>query len=325
MTECQYCGRLLKRVQIWNHGKYCSRQCFAKSHFGEKIEWNGVQIRPGKALDVLKLCNAGMKPHEACRTVGAHKNVIRRLKLIPGAAEILANYVCLICGEKLPLPMSRKYCSKKCAQRAKYNRELAAAGKERRPIDERREIVVDLYRRGLEPSLISSHIGVSKEKVKNWIYYSGVKKPSKICPEIMAIRPLRYQLDGSNTAYEWVKYLEDAVDTVDYSGVVLLVCETLFGSGAPGRYASIVTEQFISHVVDANVRVAFCNILKNAITTIEWRGENFHMTRTIKSSGTFVWPGEEKGAFVMVSAGAFEHLISYKKYDTLYDKFADYP
>ena len=61
------------------------------------------------------------------------------------------------------------------------------------------------------------------------------------------------------------------------------------------------------------MRVAFCNILKNAITTIEWRGENFHLTRTFKTSGTFVWPDEELGRSIQVTKAEFEYLISLKK------------
>jgi len=37
------------------HTKYCSAQCYADSRFGEKVELNGVWIRPGKALEVFIL------------------------------------------------------------------------------------------------------------------------------------------------------------------------------------------------------------------------------------------------------------------------------
>jgi len=77
----------------------------------------------------------------------------------------------------------------------------------------------------------------------------------------------------------------------------------------------IIPEQFLHHTHGANVCIAFCNILKNAITTIEWREDNFHLTRTIKPHGTFAWPRENLGECTVISSGAFEHLLSHKKYE----------
>ena len=116
MQKCQYCGKELSKQQVWNNKKYCSVKCFADSRFGEKVEWNGVWIRPGKALEVLKLCCAGMAPEQACQTAGADRSAIRRLKRISGAAELLSKRACPVCGKDLHPPLNRKYCIKNATE-----------------------------------------------------------------------------------------------------------------------------------------------------------------------------------------------------------------
>jgi len=313
MRKCERCGKELNKQQVWNHRKYCSRQCFAESYYGEKIEWNGVQIRPGKALEVLKLCFAGMTPKAACQAVGAHESVVRRLMELPGAMEILSKRSCPICGGSLPMPLHRKYCSDKCNRRAKYVRQIAAEGREGRQVDERRDIVIDLYRRGFKPAIIVQNVGVTKNQVKRWIFRSGVRKADRMPSSVITLRPLRHRLDAAKTADEWTEILRNSASATEKSDTVILVCARLHGSGAPGRYIGIATEQFWHESFYDGVCVAFCNILKNAITTIEWRGENFHLTRTFKTSGTFVWPDEQLGKSIQVTRAEFEHLISLKK------------
>jgi len=51
----------------------------------------------------------------------------------------------------------------------------------------------------------------------------------------------------------------------------------------------------------------------STITTIEWRGGHFYLTRTLKLSGTFPWPRADLGNFVNVSEQAFLYLIAYQK------------
>jgi len=315
MSVCQRCGKALSEEQIKKHRKYCCRVCFEQQYFGEKNEWNGIQIRPGKGLEVLKLCHAGMTPREAYQAVGTHGSVVQRLMQIPGTDAILPKHVCAICGEELPLPLNRKYCSKQCAQTASYNKELEKQGRERRSIDARRQIAVDLYEQGFEPSVIAEHLDVAKQKVKNWIHWGQAKKPDDISPEVILFRPLRQQLRDVTTADEWAQILEqNAHEACAGKSIVILVCGRLHGGGAPGRYAAIAAEQFYREAFCDGIRLAFCNILRNAITTIEWRGGNFHLTRIIKPSGTFLWPDENLGRSVVVSAAAFEHLLSHKKY-----------
>ena len=314
MVGCKHCGVPLTQNQIRNGGKYCSRQCFVHSHYGERVEWNGVQIRPGKTLEVLKLCSAGVSLQAACQMVGAHENVLTRLPKTPDTAALFSWRKCLFCGESLPLPLQRKYCSAKCSRSAKYDKQLAAEGRERRQIDyERHNTARDLYRRGLGLSDIARHMGVKKDLVKHWIYRFGVEKPSEICQSVMSLRPTRHQLEDAQTADEWAEILRGSVRPPERSDRVILVCARLHGSGAPGRYVSIAAEQYWHEDFSGGSLVAFCNILKNAITTIEWHGELFHLTRTFKTSGTFVWPDEKLGRSIEVTRAEFDHLISLKK------------
>ena len=306
MQKCQRCEKELSKQQVWNHKKYCSRQCFADSYYGEKIEWNGVQIRPGKALEVLKLCYGGMPPSQACQIVGAHYSIIGKLKTIPEAAEYLSKCACPICGKDVPPPANRKYCSDKCKRRAKYERSRTVKGIKRRFIDyENRKKALELYQCGFEYALIAQKIDVPQQKVKKWLYRSDVVKN---------FRPLRRQLENAKTAEEWSEILRNSkIPAQGRLDAVVLVCARLHGSGAPGRYISIAAEQIWREDFYDGVCVAFCNILKNAITTIEWRGDNFHLTRTFKTSGTFVWPNENLGRSIEITRVEFDRLISLKK------------
>ena len=306
MQKCQQCGKELTREQIWNKRKYCSRQCSGKSRGSPKIEWNGVLIYPGKHLEVLKLCCAGMTPKQALEATGACYSTLRRLRENPETAALLSKRACLVCGETLFPPLNRKYCSDKCKWTVKYERNAVAKGIKRRFVDyESRQKVLELYRGGFDCMSIVEATEIPKSKVKHWIYDSGVAKE---------FRPLRHRLEEANTAEEWTKILRNYEVASERSDTVILVCGRLHGGGAPGRYVSIAAEQFWRKDFYAGTCVAFCNILRNAITTIEWCGENFHMTRTFKTSGTFVWPDEKLGKSIEITRVEFDRLISIKKY-----------
>ena len=135
---------------------------------------------------------------------------------------------------------------------------------------------------------------------------------------------MRRQLENAKTADEWAEMLRNSASVTEKSDTVILVCARLYGSGAPGRYIGIASEQFWHEGFYEGICVAFCNVLKNAITTIEWRGENFHLTRTFKTSGAFVWPDEKLGRSIEVTRAEFEHLISLKKSVKAIIKTQDY-
>lgn len=315
MQNCQQCGKELKREQIWNKRKYCSRQCFAKARVRKRVEWNGAWLYPGKHLEVLKLCYAGMMPKQACETAGANYSTLRRLRENPATAALLSKRACPVCGENVPLPLNRKYCSDKCKWTAKYERNAIEKGIKRRFIDyEGRQKTLELYQDGLDCGSIAQHLDISRQKVKNWVYHSNLIRPAEVSPEITALRPLRRQLEDAQTAEEWAEILHNSEVMSEHFDTVILVCGRIHGSGAPGRYVSIAAEQFWREDFYNGTCIAFCNILKNAITTIEWHGENFQMTRTFKASGTFVWPDKKLGNSIEVTRAEFDRLISIKKY-----------
>jgi transposase-like protein len=274
-----------------------------------------VWLYPGKHLEVLKLCCSGMTPKQACETVGANYSTLRRLREDPATSALLLKRACPVCGENVPPPLNRKYCSDKCKWTAKHEQNVVAKGIKRRFIDyEGRQKALELYQDGLDCGSIAQHLDVPKQKVKNWVHRSKVIKSAEISPKITTLRPLRRQLEDAQTAEEWSEILRNSEAMPELTDTVILVCARLHGSGAPGRYIGIASEQFWQEGFYDGVCVAFCNILKNAITTIEWRGENFHLTRTFKTSGTFVWPDEKLGCSIEVTRGEFERLISLKKY-----------
>ena len=311
---CQRCGRELTQSQRWRHCNYCSRSCFNDARFGERIEWNGVWIRPGQTLEVLKLYEKGLSESEARKAVGADYKAMRRIRNTPELAAFLPKRVCLFCGDALGQKPSRyKYCSRNCQRKAKYDRCNAAQGRETRRVDHvKRNRAIDLFARGLDSGSIARYLDVPVQKIERWVYARPIKRASELCPELTSLLPLKHRLDRAESATEWRNILQDTSKSFGAPGLVTLVTETLHGGGAPGRYASIVLEK-LKQNVEEGAPFAFCNVLRNAITVIEWNDGNFHLTRTLKSSGTFVWPGEHLGDFVMVTKDAFSYLLAYQK------------
>ena len=311
---CQRCGRELTQVQRWNRKKYCSRDCFHDTRFGERIEWNGVWIRPGQTLEFLKLCQRGLTEAEALRASGMDRKELYRIRGTPELAVFLPKRACLFCGEPLEQkPSQRKYCSCNCHRKAKYDHQNAAEGRITRRVDQAKRLrAIELFAHGLDGGSIARYLDMSPQEVKRWLYTHPIKRRSELCPELVPLLPLKHRLERAKNAAEWRNILHDAAESFGTPGLVVLVTETLHGGGAPGRYAAIVLEKLRQNLVDG-VQFAFCNLLKNTITTIEWRGENVHLTRTLKLSGTFLWPGEHLGAFVTVTQVAFSHLVSYQK------------
>ena len=304
MQKCQHCGKELNKKHVQSHTKYCSPQCYTDSRYGEKVEWNGLWIRPGKLLEALKLCYAGMTPERACQTVGAGRDAIKGLKAIPEAAKFFLKRACTVCGKDLP-PLHCKYCGKKCERKAKYVREAAAQGiKPRHIYYERRRKARELHQHGVSSGSIAQLLNVPQQTVEKWLCRSRtVKKfPS-----------LRRRLENAKTADEWTKILRNSASATERSDRIILVCAGLRGSGGPGRYIGIAYEQYWHKAFYDGVCVAFCNTLKNAITTIEWREENFYLTRTLKTYGTFVWPDEKLGMSIEIRRAEIECLISLKK------------
>ena len=320
---CQRCGRELTQSQRWRHCKYCSRSCFHDAQFGEKIEWHGVWVRPGQMLEVLKLYRKGLSEAEAQRAVGADYKVIRRIRDTPEFANFLPDRFCLFCGESLSQkPMQNKYCSRSCKYKARYDRRNLAKGRETRRVDHvQRSRAIDLYVRGLDAGSIARYLDVSTKSIRRWVYAPPIKRGTEICPELKRLLPLKHRLDGAKNVEEWLSILHDENKGFGPSGLVVLVTERLHGGGAPGRYVSIVTEK-LKQTISEGSAFAFCNVLHNAVTVIEWKDGNFHLTRTLKTSGTFVWPGAHLGDFLTVTKDAFTYLLAYQKSVNRYDEFA---
>jgi len=316
MTDavCQRCGRELTQVQRWNRKKYCSRDCFYDTHFGERVEWNGVWIRPGQTLEILKLYRKGLSESEARKVAGADFKTMRRIRNTPEFATFLPKRLCLFCGKSLEQKYSgNKYCSKSCKGKAEYDRKNAQDGRTTRRVDqEKRGRAIDLFARGLDGGSIARYLDVSPQEINGWLYKYPIKRAPEICPEVVPLLPLKHRLNYAENADEWKSILHDAAGGFGAPGHVVLVTETLHGGGAPGRYASIVLEKLKLNIADG-ASFAFCNVLRNAVTVLEWKYENWNLTRTLKTSGTFLWPREDLGDFVTVTHAAFSHLLSYQK------------
>ena len=311
---CQRCGLELTQAQRWRHCKYCSRSCFNDTQFGERIEWNGVWIRPGQTLELLKLYEKGLSESEARRVIGADFKAMRHIRNTPELAVFLPKRTCLFCGESLDQkPLKNKYCSKSCHYKARYDRDNAARGRETCRVDHvKRSRAIDLFARGLNSGSIARYLDVSPQGIKNWLYAHPIKRASELCPELMPLLPLKHHLNQAKNAEEWRNILHEVAGSFGMPGRVILVTEPLHGGGAPGRYAVIVLEKLKQKMTEGAM-FAFCNVLCNAVTVIEWKDGNWNVSRTLKSSGTFLWPGEHLGNFVPVTRAAFSYLLTYQK------------
>jgi predicted nucleic acid-binding Zn ribbon protein len=160
---CLRCGRELTQVQRWNRKKYCSRDCFYDARFGERIEWNGVWIRPGQTLEVLKLYGKGLSESEARKAVGADFKAMRRIRNTSELAAFLPKRLCLFCGKSLEQkPLGSKYCSKSCKGKAKYDRKRKQEGQITRRVDrEKRNRAIDLFARGLDGGSIARYLDIA--------------------------------------------------------------------------------------------------------------------------------------------------------------------
>ena len=271
-------------------------------------------IRPGQTLELLKLYEKGLSESEARKVVGASNRAIRRIRDTPELAVFLPKRFCLFCGEALEQePLQRKYCSSNCMYKAKYDRHNAAQGRKTRRVDHaKRSRAIDLFARGLDCGSIAHYLDVPVRKIESWVYAHPIKRASELCRELVWLLPLKHRLKRAKSAEEWRTILHDATGSFGVPGLVTLVTEMLHGGGAPERYAAIVLEK-IKQPITYGASFAFCNVLRNAVTVLEWKDGNWSLSRTLKSSGTFLWPEEHLGDFVTVTRAAFSHLVCYQK------------
>lgn len=198
---------------------------------------------------------------------------MRRIRNTHEFAVFLPKRSCLFCGKSLTqYPMAQKYCSKSCKRKAKYDRQRIAEGRETRRVDEaKRNRAIDLFARGLDIGSIARFLELPTQKIKSWVYANPIKRSSELCPELMSLLPLKHRLNRAKNAEEWKSILQDATGSSGTPGIVVLVTETLHGAGAPGRYAAIVLEK-LKQTVAEGASFALCNVLRNAITVLEWKG-----------------------------------------------------
>ena len=317
---CLTCGTELK----YNYQtKYCSRTCYWAGRYGEEIEWSGLTVRVGKTA-ALQMLQSGMTQKEVAKSLSISRDVVGRLFRKQGIDEILPDRSCVACDKSLVGMGHQKYCSKDC----KYNMQYALKypGKERVPakVDlNARNKALELHRGGLDKGSIARHLHVPKKTVKSWIRRYPIQGEHQICPEAMRLRPLRHQLNDAKTLEQWGEILEVSAERAGEakSGIIHLACVRINGRTEWSYCASIVMERLKMDPFSGET-YAFCNALHTAITAITWRSGTFLLTRARKVSGTYLWPPDDFGETLVVSDGAFRHLLSYQKINRTVKKFA---
>ena len=299
---CLNCGKDISHKPTQ---KYCSRSCHYDSRYGKSITYESIEARNPLFFDAAKLIAEGFTQEQAAERVGINKYTLiswlNRHNAKNGAI-VFSNRVCGYCGSNLigNSRLNRKYCSKSCKEKAmnlkKHPNKPHKLWQHEKGVF---EDAMDLYRRGVSGSAIAKHLGLPKGTVKSWIYNFGEQRE-----EVEEF--LQFRLGFSKAS---------KLPTIPTKPPVHLVCGNVHGYSV-NKFATIIFESLKSDPLSGDV-FAFCNKCSNAITTLSWEEPIFKISKYIKVSGTFIWPCEDLGKSIEVTATEFEYLLSFCKYNKI--------
>jgi transposase-like protein len=226
---------------------------------------------------------------------------------------------CQHCGIKLDKStqqQTRKYCSRLCRERARQRRMYP-----NRPhklwVHEKSvfETAMELHWNGEESGAIARRLDIPVGTVYSWVHDFGSQKQRK--------EPLKKLLSIAASAEEWLKALRENTfqDNDTFETLTLhLVCGTFQGQSVD-RFTSIIYESLHDNPLSGSV-YAFCNKMRNTITTFAWKFPVFQITKHIKMHGTFLWPQVDLGKTIEVTRAEFERLLFLNKQEILSERMA---
>jgi len=173
---------------------------------------------------------------------------------------------------------------------------------------------MELYWSGEECGAISRRLHIPVGTLYSWVHDYGDRQQRK--------EPLKRLLYKANSAEEWLAALrrETVSDSFD-AMPVCLVCGMFQGFSAE-RFTSIIFERLNENPMSGKV-YAFCNRMRNTISTFAWKPPVFHVAKHIKMHGTFIWPDENLGLAIEVTRAEFDRLLFLHKQEIIAEKMAE--
>lgn len=184
---------------------------------------------------------------------------------------------CLYCGRSLKglfRKSRRKYCSRPYSLKASYPRKRT-----NRPhklwVHEKSifETAMELHWSGEESGEIARRLSIPAGTVYSWVHDFGSQR--------QRIEPLKNMLRAAQSGEEWLEALRENTLQDNESFVALtihLVCGTFHGQSVD-RFTSIIYESLHDNPLSGSF-YAFCNKMKNTITTFAWKSTVFKYHKT---------------------------------------------
>jgi len=142
----------------------------------------------------------------------------------------------------------------------------------------------------------------------SWVHDFGSQRQRK--------EPLKKQLHMAQSAEEWINVLRENTlsDDETFENLTIhLVCGTFHGQSVD-KLAGVISESLHDNPMCGKI-YAFCNKMRNNITTFTWKSPVFNIAKYIKVYGTFIWPSEDLGKTIEVTKAEFDgcSLLTNKK------------
>ena len=229
---------------------------------------------------------------------------------------------CVYCDSDLPESSQlykRKYCSVTCKN--KYTLRLKKPDVQEKLWVHESEVfkqAMEMYWSGIGSSAIARKFDIPVGTMNSWVHdFGSERERAEPVIYVDAERPHAWSLKEcfrqAKNSEEWLEILQKVVQNQEpcEEEVIRLVCGKLQGQSA-ARLSMVIFEKLKADPLGGET-FAFCNKCGNIITTISWNEPIYHISRYIKTQGTFIWPDEKLGRTIEVTKVEFEHLIAQQK------------
>ena len=226
---------------------------------------------------------------------------------------------CRYCGksvEELFRGQYRKYCSKECGGKAAYRKKYPNK-QHKLWVHEKSvfETAMEKHWSGEESGAIARQLSIPVGTMYSWVHDYGSQRQRK--------EPLKKLLQTAKNGEEWLAALRENTlmeENTFEESTIHLVCGTLRGQSAT-RLTGVIYESLHNNPLNGDT-YAFCNKMRNTITTFAWKAPVFNISKHIKMHGTFIWPHEDLGKTIEVSRAEFERLLFLHKQEILAERTA---
>ena len=226
---------------------------------------------------------------------------------------------CVYCGGILPTSSQlykRKYCTSTCRNKFKLRQKkpdvMAKLWEHEKSVF---ETAMELHWNGEESGAIARRLNIPVGTMYSWVHDFGGSRERK--------EPLKKLLQTAESAEEWLNALRENTllpsDTFE-DLTIHLVCGTFHGQSVE-RFTNIIYEGLNSNPLSGSI-YAFCNKMRNTITTFAWKTPVFKVSKHVKMHGTFIWPNEELSRTIEVTKAEFDRLLFLNKQEIIAERIA---